>query len=82
MMVVGVVTGLWALVVNFFASLFGGGAAPAAVGGRGGGDTGATSGMDQGRKQGLRHLRPEGERKDGQQFYNGNSVSLHGRYLS
>jgi hypothetical protein len=67
MAVVGVVMGLWALIVNFFGSLFSTAAAPLPEGG----GVGIATGREQ-RKGGLRELR--GERKDETQFYNGNSV--------
>ncbi|KAB5562901.1 hypothetical protein GE09DRAFT_763577 [Coniochaeta sp. 2T2.1] len=77
-MILGVFTGLWALVVGFVSTLFSTAGAPAAVSGPT--DMGVATGRDQGRKAaGLRQLRPQGERKDGQQFYNGNSTNFEPR---
>lgn len=76
MAIVGVFTGLWALIVGFLGSMFSTRPAPAAVQGREMGASGAATGRDQSRKGGLRHLRPEGEKRNEQQFYNGNSVRL------
>ncbi|KAH8907931.1 hypothetical protein BR93DRAFT_926956 [Coniochaeta sp. PMI_546] len=80
MAVLGMFTGLWALIVGFFGSLISTRPAPL-VQDRDGGATGAVaaSGRDHGRKAGLRQLRPEGEKKDGQQFYNGNSTNFEPR---
>jgi hypothetical protein len=79
MMIMGVFTGLWSLIVAFLGSMFGSAIAPpqpAQVHGRETGGSGSATGRDQTRKGGLRQLRPEGERKNEQQFYNGNSVRL------
>ncbi|KAB5560179.1 hypothetical protein GE09DRAFT_1220836 [Coniochaeta sp. 2T2.1] len=77
-MVLGVFTGLWALVVGFVSTLFSTAGAPPAVSGPA--DMGVATGRDQGLKTaGLRQLRPEGRRKDGQQFYNGNSTNFEPR---
>lgn len=74
----GLLSGLWALVVGFLGSLLGTGTgpAPAVQGSTGGDGTAVPSGRDQSQKGELRRLRSEREKKDGQQFYNGNSVRL------
>ena len=76
MMLVGMVTGLWALIVGFLGSMFSTAPAPVQVQERETVTSGVASGRDQSRKGGLRQLRPEGEKRNDQQFYNGNSVRL------
>lgn len=76
MAIFGVFTGLWALIVGFLGSMLSSGPAPAAAHGSQTGAAAVATGRDQGRKGALRQLRPEREKRNEQQFYNGNSVSL------
>ncbi|KAJ9161670.1 UBX domain-containing protein 4 [Coniochaeta hoffmannii] len=79
MMLVGMVTGLWALIVGFLGSMFSTAPAPVQVQERETVTSGVASGRDQSRKGGLRQLRPEGEKRNDQQFYNGNSTNFQPR---
>lgn len=76
MAILGVFTGFWALIAGFFGGLFSSGPAPAAVQDNETAAAAAATGRDQDRKGALRQLRPEWERRNEQQFYNGNSVRL------
>lgn len=72
--ILGFIMGFLGMIVTFFTSLFSSAAAPAGVHGAGQEQPAMASGRDQRPKTGIDRAR---QRREDQQYYNGNSVSMH-----